>query len=206
MKKLILLLFAAMTFIPAVSAQQADSRRQRQLQKECQVMIKGLQKAGWEVLGSSLSLENAVQNHFNKLIESDDFMEVYGTASHAHSIDAGVRTATNNAATTYAQQQAADLKGRITNEGNAIGADMDKFFMTYEELLSQGITGELKPSYQLMRKNTDETYEIEAYFIVNDKTASAVRVRAMESALPESASARSNAARITEYVKAGFKN
>lgn len=211
MKKLISLLVAAVMLIPAVSAAPVDAKRQKQLQKECKAKTKQLQKAGWTVLGSSRTLEGVLQDHFNKLCEmGDDAMEVYGTSTRVKSKNAGVQMAINNACITYAQQQGSDLKGRVISEINADANDpsveMDKFFNAYERTVEKEIKGEMRPSYQLVRTNPDGTYEIEVYFIVSEKAASAARIRAMENSIAESEYAQRHAEKISEFVKAGFKN
>ena len=118
--------------------------------------------------------------------------------------------AINNACITYAQQQGSDLKGRIISETNAdsnnTDVEMDKFFNAYERTVEKEIKGEMRPSYQLVRNNPDGTYEIEVYFIINENAASAARIRAMEQSIAESEYAQRHAAKISEFVKAGFKN
>lgn len=211
MKKLFSILIMAMMLIPAISAETVDAKRQKQLQKECKAKTKQLQKAGWQVLGSSFTLEGALQNHYNKLIElGEDASEVYGTSTRVKSKNAGVQMAINNACITYAQQQGSDLKGRIISEINAdannTDLEMDKFFNAYERTVEKEIKGEMRPSYQLVRTNPDGTYEIEVYFIISEKAASAARIRAYEASIAESAAAQRHADKISQFVKAGFKN
>ncbi len=211
MKKVISILFAVLMIIPVISAEPVDAKRQKQLQKECKAKTTQLQKAGWEVLGSSYTLEGALQNHFNKLAElGEDAVEVYGTSTKVKSKNAGVQMAINNACITYAQQQGSDLKGRIVSELSADSSDpsmeMDKFFNAYERTVEKEIKGEMRPSYQLVRTNPDGTYEIEVYFIVSEKAASAARIRAYEASIAESEAAQRHADKISQFVKAGFKN
>ena len=208
MKKIISLLIAAVMLIPA---KPVDAKRQKQLQKECKVKTKQLKKAGWEIFGTGHTLEGALQNHFNKLAElGDDAMEVYGTSTRVKSKNAGVQMAINNACVTYAQQQGSDLKGRIVSEVNADASDptleMDKFFNAYERTVEKEIKGEMRPSYQLVRANNDGTYEIEVYFIISEDAASAARIRALENSIKESEYAQHHAEKLSEFVKAGFKN
>ena len=78
MKRLLSILIAALTFLPLFSADQADSRREKQLQREANAKIKLLQKTGWQVLDSNATLEQAVQKHFDQLIAlGDDAFEIY---------------------------------------------------------------------------------------------------------------------------------
>lgn len=211
MKKLISLLVAAIMIIPVVTAAPVDAKRQKQLQKECKTKTKQLQKAGWEVFGSSYTLEGALKNHFDKLAElGEDAMEIYGTASRVKSKNVGVQMAINNACITYAQQQGSDLKGRVISEVNAdtndSSVEMDKFFNAYERTVEKEIKNEMRPSYQLIRSNPDGTYEIEVYYIVSESAAAAARARAWETSLAESEFAQRHADKISEFVKAGFKN
>ncbi len=211
MKKLISLLVAAILMVPAISAEPVSAKRQKELKKECKAKTKQLHKAGWEILGSAYTLDGALQNHYNKLAElGDDAIEIFGTSTRVKSKNAGVQMAINNACITYSQQQGSDLKGRVISELNADVNDptleMDKFFNAYERTVEKEIKGEMRPSYQIIRNNPDGTYEIEVYFIINDKVASAARIRAMEQSMTESEYAQRHAAKISDFVKAGFKN
>ena len=211
MKKMISLLIAAFLIIPAISAEPVSPKREKQLKKECKLKTKQLKKAGWEIFGSSRTLDGALEDHFSKLTQlGDDAVEVSGTSTRVKSKNAGVQMAINNACITYAQQQGSDLKGRIISETNAdsnnTDVEMDKFFNAYERTVEKEIKGEMRPSYQLVRNNPDGTYEIEVYFIFNENAASAARIRAMEQSIAESEYAQRHAAKISEFVKAGFNN
>ena len=81
---------------------------------------------------------------------------------------------------------------------------MDNFYSAYETLVSKKISGELKPSISVYRKNKKGYIEYRIYFLVNEAKASDCRIRAMKDALIESEAARMNAEQISKFVKEGF--
>lgn len=212
MKKLFVLILAAIVAMPVASvyAGPVDKKTEKQMRKQCKKKTKELKKAGWEILGSALTLEGALQKHFDTLIqEGDDAIEIFGTSSRVKSKNAGVQNAINNAVITYAQMQGSDIKGRLVTDGlvnpDDPDSEMDKFYSAYERTVQQEIKNAMRPSYQLIRRNADGTYEIEVYYIVSESAASRARIRAMEDGLKESAAAQKMGEKISEYVRAGFK-
>lgn len=211
MKKIIAILLAAVLAVPAVSALPVDKKTEKQLRKECKQKTKQLKKAGWEILGSSRTLEGALNNHYDQLIQQgDDAVEIYGTSTRVKSKNVGIQMATTNACTNYAQMQGSKLRGRITSEiaANADDTNMefDKFYAAYERTVEKEIRGEMRPSYQLVRSNKDGSYEVEIYYIISESAASRARIRAMEDALAESQAAQKYAEQISKFVNDGFKD
>ena len=101
------------------------------------------------------------------------------------------------------------MKGRVVSDimGNATDTDgeFDKMYSAYERLVEKEIRGELKESFSIIRSNGDGTFEIQSFFIVNEKAASIARQRALENAARESALAQKYAEKVSEFVKEGVK-
>ena len=129
------------------------------------------------------------------------------TAGGVQSESIGQQVAWNNASINYVQQAGSFLRGRIDTDTHAGGGDageFSNFYAAYETLLQKEIRGELRPSYTLIRSRADGTYQVMAFFVVNEEAAVNARIRAAELAAKESEVAQQLADRIRKYVKEGF--
>lgn len=207
MKKLIVALLAIVMLVPAY-AEAANKQLEKARKKEHSQKLKEYKKGKWEALGSR-TLEFYLANHYDKLNQlGDDAHEVEGISSKSNSKNNGKQVATNNAVITYAQEAGSTLQGRVVSDLNVNGADpageFDNFYAAYERLVEKEIKNEMEPSYTVIRTNPDGTYEVRTYFIVNEKSASKARARALEEALKNSEAAQKYAAKISEFVQQGF--
>lgn len=207
MKKLIVALLAIVMLVPAY-AEAANKQLEKARKKELSQKLKEYKKGKWEALGSR-TLEFYLANHYDKLNQlGDDAHEVEGISSKSNSKNNGKQVATNNAVITYAQEAGSTLQGRVVSDLNVNGADpageFDNFYAAYERLVEKEIKNEMEPSYTVIRTNPDGTYEVRTYFIVNEKSASKARARALEEALKNSEAAQKYAAKISEFVQQGF--
>jgi hypothetical protein len=208
MKRLLMLLMAFCLVIPTMNAQNKVLEKARQ--KEYKTKMKQFKKEKWQVFGTSRSLDVALLAHYDKLNTlGDEAQEVMGVATKVKSKNIGHQMAINNACLTYAQQAGSHLKGRVVSDimGNATDTDgeFDKMYSAYERLVEKEIRGELKESFSIIRSNGDGTFEIQSFFIVNEKAASIARQRALENAARESALAQKYAEKVSEFVKEGVK-
>ncbi len=203
-----MLLMAFCLVIPTMNAQNKVLEKARQ--KEYKTKMKQFKKEKWQVFGTSRSLDVALLAHYDKLNTlGDEAQEVMGVATKVKSKNIGHQMAINNACLTYAQQAGSHLKGRVVSDimGNATDTDgeFDKMYSAYERLVEKEIRGELKESFSIIRSNGDGTFEIQSFFIVNEKAASIARQRALENAARESALAQKYAEKVSEFVKEGVK-
>lgn len=208
MKKIILFLLAFCLIVPIANAQ--NKQLNKALKKEYKNKMKEIKDGKWEIFGSSRSAEVTLLNHFDKLESlGEDAHVVIGIASKFKSKNIGKQMATNNACISYAQEAGSSVKGRVVSDmgGDGIEADkeMDNFYAAYERLVEREIRGEMRESYSLIRNNGDGTFEMQTYFIINEKAASQARIRALESAAKESAAAQKYAEKVSEFVKEGFE-
>jgi hypothetical protein len=164
----------------------------------------------WQVFGTTRTLNVALLSHYDKLNNmGEDGYEIMGVATKVKSKNIGHQMAINNACLTYAQQAGSHLKGRVVSDitGNASDTEgeFDKMYAAYERLVEKEIRGELKESFSIIRNNDDGTFEIQSFFIVDEKAASIARQRALENAARESELAQKYAKKVSDYVKEGFK-
>lgn len=209
MKKLMILLMALCLVLPVVEAQNSKALKKAQ-KKEYKMKMKELKKGGWQLYGSSHSLEVALLNHYESLYkEGEDAHEIMGTCSKFKSKNVGHQTCINNACAIYAQQAGRQVKGRIVSDiagnGDDVSAEFDHFYAAYESLVQKEINGELQESFSVIRENKDGTYEMQTFFIVSESAATRARIRAFENAAKESEAAQRYAEKVSEFVRQGFE-
>lgn len=215
MKKIIILILAAILMVPTVQAE--NKQLQKAMKKEYKAKMKEYKKNKWELFGSSRTLEVALLNHYDQLNNlGENGREVVGIASRFKSKNVGHQQAINNACMTYAQQAGSHLKGRVVGDmagnGDDTSAEFDHFYAAYERLVEKEIKGEMVESYSIIRclnpkaKEKDREYEMQTFFIINEDAATRARIRAMENALKESEAAQKYAQKVSDFVKEGFNN
>lgn len=195
MKRIILITIAVLMAMP-VFAQGAQYRKK----------LREYKKEGWELFGSSKTINDALREHYEALAPNGVF-EVVGTATGVRSESIGQQVAWNNACINYVQQAGSFLRGRIDTDNHTGGGsdgEFNHFYSAYETLLQKEIRGELRPSYSVVRRNADGTCQMMSFFVVNEEAAANARIKAMELAASESESAQRIAGRIREYVQEGF--
>lgn len=210
MKKIIMLIIAAVLMIPAVNAEKSTNKElQKALKKEKKEKMKEYKKEGWKLFGSTRSLEVALLTHYDKLENlGADGREVAGVATRFKSKSIGHQMAINDACITYSQAAGSSLKGRVISDMSGDGTDavaeFDHFFAAYERQVEKEIKGEMEESYSIIRDNGDGTHEMQTFFVVSESAASKARVRALEDAMKESEAAAKHADRIAAFVREGF--
>lgn len=214
MKKIFALLVALLIAVPAVEAQNKILEKARK--KEYKTKMKEYKKDGWEIFGTSRSLDVALLTHYDKLNEmGEDAFEVVGIATKFESKNVGRQMANNSACQTYAQSAGSYIKGRIvsdiTGDGLDTNVEFEHFYAAYERLVEKEIKGEMMESYSIIRKvgtnkkTGNDQYEMQIYYIVNESAASQARIKAFENAARESEAAQKYAEQVSDFVKEGFK-
>ena len=182
----------------------------KQEKKEYKQKIKKLNSEGWQVFGSSHTLEVALLDHYEAL-EKDGVTEVVGYATSANK-NVGKDKLMMSACTAYAQQIGSNIKGRIIEDMGSVLtteelSEFDHFYSAYENKVKAEIRGELRPSYSIFREvnvHGKKAYEFEAYYIVDEAAASRARIRAFENAAKESAVAQRYADRVSKFIEEAF--
>jgi hypothetical protein len=212
MKKIIVIIIAALLVLPTINAQNTSKALEKALKKEYKIKKKELKKGNWELFASSRTLDVALLSHYEKLNAlGENGYEVVGVASRFKSKNLGHQQAINNACLTYAQQAGSHLKGRIVSDmsGNAddTAAEFDHFYAAYERLVEKEIKGEMVESFSIIRCLDKEKgeYEMQTYFIIDEAAATRARIRALENAAKESEVAQKYANKVSQFVREGFE-
>ncbi|MDE6772177.1 MAG: hypothetical protein K2J49_06210 [Muribaculaceae bacterium] len=203
MKKIFTLLLT-LCFLAPVYAQNYDKAIEKAQKKEVKQKMKDYKKAGYEIMGSR-TMEVALNKHYGKLNELGDNGLVFdGISRRTKSKNIGEQMAINNATIKYAQKAGSTVKGRVVSDGFANGVDaegeFDKFYAAYERLVEQKVKNALNPSYSICKTNADGTYEIQAFFIVDESIARVARNAALEAALKDTNLAQKYAEKVRAFA------
>ena len=197
MKKLFTLLLAFVLFLPAYAddvQKSIDKALAKAQKKEMKQKMKDYKKGGYEILGSR-TMEVALLKHYSKLTELGDNGTVFeGYASNTKSKNVAEQMALNNATVKYAQKAGSTVKGRVVSDIYANGTGDD------ERLVEQKVKNVLTPSYSVIKQNPDGTYEVQAFFIVDESKARNVRKAAIENAIEESKLGQKYADTVKSFV------
>ncbi len=207
MKKILIALMALLFIAPTTYAENKTLEKARK--KEFKQKLKEYKKAKWEIMGSH-TMEYALAQHFDRLNkDGEDAFEVEGISTRTKSKNAGMQAAINNACITYAQQAGSDLKGRVVSSINSNtsepDAEYDNIYATYEREVQKEIRNEMEPSYSICRTNPDGSFEVHTYFVVSERAATKARQRALEATAKSADLSNKQAAKVSEFVRAGFK-
>lgn len=206
LKKLVILLLAAVIMTPSALAQNKQLEKERK--KEYKTTIKRYQKEGWKLFGSPRSLEVSLLTYYEKINNlGDNGYGIVGT-SKARSKNLLHKASLNSACTYYATQAGSVVKGRMVSDGfndeDDLSSEFSKFYAAYETLVEKEIQGELREQFSVYREVPGGGFEMESYFIVDEDAASKARIRAYENAARESAAAQKYANKVSEFVRKGF--
>lgn len=207
MKKIITMLMAMLMLAPVYAdnlQKKLDKDLEKAQKKEMKTKMKSYQKSGFEIMGSR-TMEVALLKHYSKLNElGDNGMVFDGVAQNTKSKNVAEQMAINNATIKYAQKAGSTVKGRVISdimaEGTAGEEEFEKFYAAYERLVEQKVKNVLIPSYSVIKKNADGTYEVQAFFIVDETKARAARQAALENAVTETELAQQYADKVRDFV------
>lgn len=197
-------LMAAIVMLTAAQAQELSKAQAKAVAKEVKQKVKELKKGGYEIFGSSRTLESALTKHYTTLeTEGEKVAEVVGFST-AKSANLAATAAQNSAANRYATQAGQQIKGRVLSDMASDVAnqetEFDKFYAAYEGKVQQEIRGELRPSFSVKCNNADGTISVQSYFIVNEAAASRARIKAFENSKNESEAAQKYAQKVSDFV------
>ena len=201
MKKIIMFLMAAfmLSVVPATAQELSKSEK-----KSMKAKVKEYKKQGWQIFGSTNTIDLALEKHMIKM-QSEDAIEVPGTASSFKSKNVGKQMALNSAMTYYASMMDSEIKGKVVSDMQGDGefseTEFEKFYAAFKRSVQTTIKDELKESFSVMRDKGNGTYEMQSFFIVNKTAASQARVRALEQAGKESVAAQLYAKVVQKFVE-----
>ena len=201
MKKIIMFLMAAfmLSVVPATAQELSKSEK-----KSLKAKVKEFKKQGWQIFGSTSTIDLALEKHMLKL-QSDDAIEVPGTASSFKSKNVGKQMALNSAMTYYASMMDSEIKGKVVSDMQGDGefseTEFEKFYAAFKRSVQTTIKDELKESFSIIRDKGNGTSEMQTFFIVDKHAASQVRVRALEQAGKESVAAQLYAKVVQKFIE-----
>ena len=204
MKKLVLMVMAAFTMLTVTNAQTLTKQQEKAVKKEVSKKLKDLKKGGYEIFGSSRTLETALTKHYTALeAEGDNVREVVGYST-AKSANLASAAAFNSAATAYASQASQQVKGRVLSDmasdvSNA-ETEFDKFYATYEGKVQQAIRGELKHSFSVKHVEPDGRIAVQAFYLVPESAAASARIKALQQSVKETELAQKYAQKVSDFV------
>jgi len=204
-----LAMFVGFTFNADAQSMYAKKKAKEQ-KKEYKAKMKRYNKEGWQIFGSSHTLEVALLTHYEKM-EKGDVVELTSNAMST-SKNIGKDKLIMSACASYAQLTSSSLKGRIVEDwGSRLTPDetneFEQFYAAFENNVKSEIRGELRPSYSVYRPataNGKQVYEFEAYYLIDEAAALRARIRAFENAAKESAIAQKYAEQVSKFISEGF--
>lgn len=204
MKKMMMLLMAVSLMLTAAQAQELTKQQAKAVRKEVSKKMKEYKKGGYEIFGSSRTLEAMMTKHYTALeLGGEDVTEVVGFST-AKSVNLAATAAQNSAANRYATTAGQQIKGRVLSDmASDVAnqeAEFDKFYAAYEGKIQQEIRGELRPSFSVKCNNADGTISVQAFYLVNESAASRARIKAFELSKNESAAAQKYAQKVSDFV------
>jgi len=204
MKKLVLMLMAVCMTFTVAQAQELTKAQAKTVNKEVKKKLKDYKKKGYEIFGSSRTLEAMLTKHLSTLeAKEGKVVEVVGF-SQAKSRNLAATAAQNSAANRYATTCSQQIKGRVLADMAADvanqEAEFDKFYAAFEGKVQQEIKGELRQSFAVAKQNADGTISVEAYYLVDDDAASRARINAFKNSQQESAIAQKYAQKLSDFI------
>ena len=188
-----------LSVIPATAQELSKSEK-----KSLKAKVKEFKKQGWQIFGSTSTIDLALEKHMLKL-HSDDAIEVPGTASSFKSKNVGKQMALNSAMTNYASMMDSEIKGKVVSDMQGDGefseTEFEKFYAAFKRSVQTTIKDELKESFSIIRDKGNGTSEMQTFFIVDKHAASQARVRALEQAGKESVAAQLYAKVVQKFIE-----
>ena len=201
MKKIIMFLIAAfiLSVVPASAQELSKSEK-----KSMKAKVKEFKKQGWQIFGSTNTIDLALEKHMIKM-QSEDAIEVPGIASSFKSKNVGKQMALNSAMTNYASMMDSEIKGKVVSDMQGDGefseTEFEKFYAAFKRSVQTTIKDELKESFSIIRDKGNGTSEMQTFFIVDKHAASQARVRALEQAGKESVAAQLYAKVVQKFIE-----
>ncbi len=187
----------------------AQSLSEKALLKTAKAAAKKAAAEGWKSDGS-LTLEMIYFEHYKK-VSAEGCSEIVGNAEgnvSVKTVNQGKQWARNNASLSYAKEKSQSIRARFEGDGSAGTENIpsfEKFYEAYEGLVQKTIHGALKHSFTLFKNKSNGYMDCRSYFIVNEEAAKNAQLVAAEQAAKEAEMARTEAEKISQFIKEGFE-
>ena len=168
--------------------------------KAVSATAKQFAKEGW-VLDGTGTFSTVLTSHYSKL-DSGEVSELVGNASRKNSINMAKTVARNNAINEYAESARSMIRAKMTTDVKDVNDEQrENFAAEYERLVIKEMNGTLKTSFYMYKSNDDGTYNVRAFFLVDEKAMASVNDNAIQEAANEVGIAKENAQKVTELIK-----
>lgn len=161
------------------------------LNKEVKAIVKQKKKENWQMVGSSTTLDYALQKHLQYIMEDPDHVELTGTAV-AKNPKIGRANAIQSALAEYAARAQAQIVGNAQSEASGNTTDdmlveSDIFTQHYATAVNQKINGIVSVSFVLCKEQKDGNGSVyEAFLTYDEKQAKRARAEAAAEAMKQS--------------------
>ena len=181
MKKIIFILLAMLT--TSVSVQAGDPT-EKQIKKAVKTRVKELKKGGWEVFGTALPLETALYNYYTDLYKlAQNGCEQMGNGSESTNKTVLHQKAMADALRSYSTKASSNVSVNTVEElGSINGKDLEDFRSTYESKVQKTINNQMREYFSIIRpsQTIKGSYEMQTFFLVDDRKALECRKQAMK--------------------------
>lgn len=155
-------------------------RFEKDAQKQAKNMAKQLKKEGWKLNGSG-DMQLMLERHMLKLAEfGGKGTEFVGNANDIKNLNSASRMARMAASTAYAEQSQMALKERIDGSDVILDSDQRQTLIAgYEARVAKELNGEITRSVELYKQNKNGTFDVRAFYVVDEEAARATKLRAL---------------------------
>lgn len=163
--------------------------------------VREWESKGMELAGNSglFDMYTVAEQVYNKLAANKDkYVLTNGVGVHSTSRDAAKNAALQNAIQYYASQCGTVIKGRVEREYSTF-TDIDKLVTAYSGYVEGLLRGYFNEELAVYRK-TDNGYEVECWYTVEENNARVARQQAMTKALQELAVEQTTGENIKKFV------
>lgn len=207
MKKLIIYIVVALVALPATSyAQKTTAELLKIHKKEINGKKKEYEKGGWQLFGTSRTIEVALAKFYEKLDNmGNDGQEIVGVAARCQSKNVAHQMAFTSAVNQVAQMNdgklMATLESRLASDSKDVANEIDNFMAAYGRKVQATIAGELEEAYSIIREIEPGVYEMQSFYVYNKRSASEARIRAIKSTALENSATQKYAEELENALK-----
>ncbi len=181
MKKIFFILLAMLT--TSVTTHAGDPTV-KQIKKAVKSRMKELKKGGWEVFGTALPLDVALYNYYADLFKlAQNGCEQMGNGSESENKTVLHNKAVADAMRGYSTKASSNVSVNTVEElGSINGKDLEDFRSTYESKVQKTINNQMREYFSIIRpsQTIKGSYEMQTFFLVDDRKALECRKQAMK--------------------------
>lgn len=186
MKKILTLITLVVALLAgncSVAYAQMSKKDEKALQKDVKKRVKQLEKAGWQPLASTQTLEYALTK-YRKYIEADEDNRIAITGiAQGRNNKIGRENAIHSGITSYAGRAKAQVVGKMksvisSDANNTSQEEIDRFGAAYESGVNAKIGGLVKEHFVLVRTGADGIKEFNVFMSIDEQQARKAREEA----------------------------